>query len=167
MVWEFTKYLLEELHQHLCLSVSAVVLLGGHPHMFILHICSFRSILLSVHKALYTLLYVYNLHILGTYERVVMIPRKQYLCKNKRCVAMSKAFLCWLMWCLSKHFSLQRDDSSWDNTSESPSTHKGILLSLTGWGNNGWRWERGKGSAGWSPDDQEWTGCDFTKLVLF
>lgn len=65
--------------------------------MFILHTCSFRSILLSIHKVLYTLLYVHILHILGTYETVVMIPRKQYLCKNKRCVAMSKAFLYWLM----------------------------------------------------------------------
>ena len=35
-----------------------------------------------------------------------MIPRKPYLCNNKRCVVMSKAFLYWLMWCLSKHFSL-------------------------------------------------------------
>lgn len=121
----------------------------------------------SVFILYYTHLCMYSRHIVETHKAVYTIPRKQTLCNNKMYVALSKAFLYWLTWCLSKLFHATR--WLWENTNESPSTHKGILLSPAGWGNNPRKWECGRVPQATPPDvrvDRPWLDQDTPFLLV-
>lgn len=65
---------------------------------------------------------------------------------------MSKAFLYWADVVPQQTFFIATW-WLWDNASESPSTHKGILLSSAGWGHNRQRWDCDR-SVGWTPDHE-------------
>lgn len=145
------------------LFASGFVLLGGHPCVFILHTCSFTNLLPFLHTVLYILACVCNLRIPGTYEAVQMVPRKLYLCDNKRCVAMSKAFLYWLMWCLSVfHWTGWLSMRQHQRISQYPQKHFAEPCWLGQWLEVGMREGFCRLNLWW----WEWTGCGLTKVVL-
>lgn len=150
LVWEFTKYLSKEINQHPFLVLFVSVVLGEAAHVFyFVYVYLHKHVAVCSFALLQSWIYLRHAHS-GYKQSNIDNSRKPYPCNNERCVAMSKAFLYGLMRCLSKQCSPPRDDSLWDNTSKSPSTHKGILLSPAGWSDNSWRWECDKSSAGWT-----------------
>lgn len=96
---------MKEVHQHLfvCLFVCFYVCCLGRRCLCILHVGHFTSMSLCVHILLYTLTYVQQTYCRDT-QSSLHNSQEATLCNNKIYVALRKAFLYWLTWCLSKLF---------------------------------------------------------------